>query len=146
MRALVSLRLPALAVALAAASAGCQHTPRNAGEAAEAETREPAPSRARREVISAEEIAKATEAQDAYDLVRRLRPTYLADRGATSFRSSVPRTAQVYVDNMRLGGLEQLRNIPRDNIAEIRFFSGPDATTRWGTGHSSGVIHVATKR
>ncbi len=37
----------------------------------------------------------------------------------------------VYVDSMRYGDLDALRNIPIVDIAEIRYIGGPDATTRW---------------
>jgi hypothetical protein len=146
------LRATTLGIAIGAAAAallgaGCNRASSGtAGAAAPADARRDAPARRNRDVISLDEIAATTEALNAYDLVRRLRPAFLADRGPQSFRTSVPRTAQVYVDNVRMGGIETLRDVPRDAIAEIRYYSGPDATTRWGTGHSSGVIFVATKR
>jgi outer membrane cobalamin receptor len=52
----------------------------------------------------------------------------------------------VYVDNVRFGDLETLQSIPITGIAEIRYMSGPDATTRWGTGVLGGVIEVIRKR
>jgi hypothetical protein len=99
-----------------------------------------------RDVISLAEIDAATGAQDAYDVVKQLRPGFLVDRGQTSIRAAAARRALVYVDNVRVGTVEWLRNIPRGEIAEIRYYSGLDATTRWGTGHGSGVIYVSTKR
>ena len=51
----------------------------------------------------------------------------------------------VFVDNIRYGDLEVLRDIPLIEIREIRFVSGPDATTRWGTGVVAGVIEVIRK-
>jgi len=47
---------------------------------------------------------------------------------------------------MLLGELITLQNIPVAEIAEIRYISGPDATTRWGTGVLGGVIEVIRKR
>ncbi len=48
----------------------------------------------------------------------------------------------VFVDNIRYGDLEASRDIPLVEISEIQFVSGPDATTRWGTGVVAGVIEV----
>jgi hypothetical protein len=48
----------------------------------------------------------------------------------------------VYMHNQRYGGVEWLRIFQSDNIAEIRYVNARDATTRWGTGHSGGVIEV----
>lgn len=59
-----------------------------------------------------------------------------------------PRVGVVaYVDDVRLGDLEQLRTVQRGTVREIRYIRGAtDATTRWGTGHSNGVIQVIVKR
>jgi hypothetical protein len=50
----------------------------------------------------------------------------------------------VYLNNVRHGGVMSLRDILVTDIQEIRFISASDATTRWGTGHGSGVIMVRT--
>jgi outer membrane cobalamin receptor len=49
------------------------------------------------------------------------------------------------VDNIRYGDLEVLRDIPINEILEIRYWSGPEATNRWGTGVVAGVIEVIRK-
>jgi hypothetical protein len=48
----------------------------------------------------------------------------------------------IYVNGMRAGPLEALRSISAVDVQEIRYISAADATTRWGTGHSGGVIEV----
>ena len=52
----------------------------------------------------------------------------------------------IYMDDVRLGEPSSLTNIPASRVKEIRFMNARDATTRYGTGHSSGVILVLTKR
>jgi len=52
----------------------------------------------------------------------------------------------VYVDNVRMGELSALGTIPVEIVQEIRFITGTEATTRWGTGVAGGVIHVITKK
>jgi hypothetical protein len=43
---------------------------------------------------------------------------------------------------VRHGDIQSLRSILIEEIAEVRFISASDATTRWGTGHAGGVIQV----
>ena len=95
--------------------------------------------------ITAAEFEDAN-AIDAFGVVRQLRPQWLRARGVTSFRESRVELPVVYVDNMRFGDLAVLQDIPIGEIAEIHYISGPDATTRWGTGVSGGVIEVIRKR
>ena len=83
---------------------------------------------------------------DAYGVVQQLRPQWLRSRGPASLRDSRGTLPTVYVDNMRFGDLVTLQNIPIDEIAEIRYINGPDATIRWGTGVVGGVIEVIRKR
>jgi hypothetical protein len=86
----------------------------------------------------------AVHSTDAYELLQRLRPQFLRSRGSVSMRNSSSSYPIVYLNNVRHGDLTSLRNIQVTDIDEIRFISGADATTRWGTGHGSGVILVST--
>lgn len=86
----------------------------------------------------------AVNAADAYALLQRLRPQFLRSRGSVSMRNSSDSYAIVYLNDVRHGGIMSLRDILVTDIQEIRFISGADATTRWGTGHGSGVILVRT--
>jgi hypothetical protein len=80
-------------------------------------------------------------ALSAYEVVARLRPDFLiAARAATPEAQRV-----VYVDGVRLGGIERLREIPAGMVEEIRFLSGIEATTRYGAGHSEGALVVTTR-
>lgn len=87
--------------------------------------------------------------QTALEVVQNLRPGMLIPRGTSptareSSTASVP--IVVYQDDVRLGDISSLANIPANRVKEIRVLSASDATTRYGTGHSSGVILVTTKR
>lgn len=86
----------------------------------------------------------AVHAADAYALLQRLRPQFLRSRGSVSMRDSSDSYPVVYLNNVRHGGLNSLRDILVNDIQEIRFIGAADATTRWGTGHASGVILVRT--
>ncbi len=90
-----------------------------------------------RNVISAEQLANSLD-RDVYDVIRRLRPAWLRPRGNL--------VALAFVDNTRLGDLEQLRSIAVEIVQEVRYYSATDATTRFGTGYPGGVVQVITKR
>jgi len=76
---------------------------------------------------------------DCYQAIQRLRPNWLRSRG-----SSPP---QILVDGSRqAGGLDLLRSYRAADIEEMRFISGTDATTRFGTGFDGGAIMLTTRR
>ena len=96
------------------------------------------------------ELLTEAEIEDAgvgttYDIVQRLRPAWLRTRSTGSMRSS-PQYAIVYIDGARVGGLEMLRRINSTDVRTIRYLGGPDATTRYGTGHEGGAILIETKK
>lgn len=91
--------------------------------------------------ITAEEIADAPAA-NAFDLVQRLRPSWLRVRGAGSIHTESP--IRVYVDGMSYGNLSSLRQISISDVVQLERLGAADATQRFGTGHTSGVILVYT--
>jgi len=84
-------------------------------------------------------------ATNAFDIVQQQRPQWIRPRGPTSFMAPDGELPAVYVDNVRYGDLEVLHDIPINEIVEIRYWSGPEATNRWGTGVVAGVIEVIKK-
>ncbi len=96
-----------------------------------------------RNLITAEELAAAPDL-NVFDAVRRLRPNWLRARGTESALGTVP--VVVYVDGMRRGDVDALSIIRLDEVTEIRFLDGPDATTRYGINVGGGVIEVVTRR
>jgi hypothetical protein len=93
--------------------------------------------------LAREEIL-ASGYQDAYSAVQALRPQWLWTRGTTSINS--PETIKVYLDNSRMGGVDQLRQIPVRSIASIRYMDALEATNRWGLDHGLGAILVSTRQ
>jgi hypothetical protein len=98
-----------------------------------------------RNVITQEEI-EAQPTSTAYELVQRLRPTWLRNRGPSSIRSGSPSLPVVYIDEVWSGGLEALSRVSTQIVREIQFINGRDATTKWGLDHGGGVIMVRTGR
>lgn len=103
--------------------------------------------------ITTEELREAGN-QSAYDVVQRLRPRWLVTRGTNSL-SETPRgwgagrqvvivpgndKIKVYLDDVRLGGVAEMRKIASDGLTSIRFLNPRDATLRYGTGHTHGAI------
>jgi hypothetical protein len=118
-----------------------------AGSAAQPATAQ-RPLRGSADIITEAEI-NAGAYQNALEAVRNLRPTMTRPRGVGSdgsgmYAASIP--IVVYMDDVRLGDVGSMVNIPTNRVKEIRFINARDATTRYGTGHSSGVILVTTKR
>ena len=99
------------------------------------------PIRGPADIISEAEI-KATSYQNALEVVQGLRPTMMRPRGTSTSQYQVV----AYMDDVRLIDLNGLSTIPSERVKEIRYINARDATTRWGTGHGSGVILVTTKR
>ncbi len=77
-----------------------------------------------------------------YDAVEALRPAWLRPRGPDSF--AFPSTVWVYIDDVRAGGVDVLQNLQPGLVNTVRWYSGPEATGRWGVDHGAGVIHVST--
>ena len=99
------------------------------------------------EISRAEIMERGANAHNAMQLIRRLRPAWLRSRGSNSFSVAGTEYAVVYVDNIRRpGGLSALFGVPSGEIRLMEFIGPADATTRWGTGHQTGVIRVVTGR
>jgi outer membrane cobalamin receptor len=97
-----------------------------------------------RNVITAAEI-EAADANTAYDVIVKLHANYLHSRGANSILLKQNKEPTVYLDQVEFGSINTLRSIPASNIAEIRFVSGWDAMTKYGSDHAAGVIQVFTR-
>lgn len=95
------------------------------------------------DVITAAELGP--HSGSARQVIERLRPRFLRVRGPTSLSNPDADRIVVYVDNSRMGGVEVLDQIQADDIAEIRYLSAPDATSRYGIGHSAGAILITRK-
>ena len=89
-----------------------------------------------RNLLTREEILRG-EYQTAYDAVLARRRTWLIQRADGETTKLV-----VYLDDMRLGGAEELRAIAVARISEIKYFDGTAAYARWGFGHDGGVVQV----
>ena len=98
-----------------------------------------------RNVITIAEIQSATvPTANLWDFIATARPHFLRDRGVGSFRDTSPVRAIVYLDGSMLGDIQVLKTINLSSVKLIQYMGGADATTRYGMGHSGGVILLST--
>jgi hypothetical protein len=108
----------------------------------------PTPAVHDRSVLTAEELHSGND-QNLYDVVLRLRPDWLRTRGASSIatgRAGNPDAdaIQVYVDQLRAGGPDALRQIATNHATLLKFYTPAEAQQRFGTGNVNGAIQVTT--
>jgi hypothetical protein len=110
-----------------------------------------------RRAITLEEIQKSGVTGSMYDLVYALRRNWLNTRGVGSLMES-PRYVTtedgkeqlvlgepeliVYLDQMKMGSVEQLRDLPIAGVVEVRYYDPSQATFKFGGGHSRGAIQI----
>jgi len=101
--------------------------------------------RARRsgDVITEAEI-RAGQWSDAYAMIAALRSGWLRTPGPESILGETDQV-QVYLNDVRLGGLATLRGLAVNDIARVQRVRPVDAAARWGPGHSNGAIVVTTR-
>ena len=126
-----------MAVALLAVSCASAGTPARSDSGVHQANRN-------RTVIAQEELRESS-ARDAYHAVQLLRPDWLRGRGSASMRDPTPAPVVVYVDGQRYGGASSLEQFRIGSFKELRYYNGSEATNRWGTGHSGGVIYLSTR-
>lgn len=98
-------------------------------------------------ILADEVAARASDAKTAYDIIKRLRPQFLRQRGSGSIRNYNPVPVRVYVDGiLQSQDVSALNEIMAYSVVEISYLNGSDATTRFGTGYENGAILVTTGR
>lgn len=102
------------------------------------------------DIITLDQIVRS-KATNAYDLIASLRPQMFTAHGAPTTRGQQPVTpgrqavpVVVYIDNVRVGPIAELKSLATLDIREIRYLSPRVATDRWGENHAGGVISVTT--
>jgi hypothetical protein len=105
---------------------------------------------ASRNVLTLEQI-NSVRASNAYEVVERLKSQWLRIRGTSQMPAAAgsPQFEEnpvlVYMDDQRLGTVDQLRRIEIAVVQYIRYYSPSEASARWGFNHGGGVIFVSTR-
>jgi hypothetical protein len=95
-------------------------------------------------VITEQEIA-TSNGSNAYEVVSRVRPAFLKQRGQTTITQGGSVYATVYVNSQQYGDVTSLRGISADQIREIRYYSSSEAVAKFGSQNGTGVIQIITK-
>jgi hypothetical protein len=82
--------------------------------------------------------------ENAFLIIRRLRPSWLRPRTQGTITNPEPAFPQVYLDQTHLGDANVLESISAAQIGSIEYMDALDATTRYGTGFTGGLIIVRT--
>ena len=99
--------------------------------------------RGSRDRLTEAEIATATGTPNAFDLVRRLRPAWLRNRGyASQPDNDGSSDVQVWYNGRHLGGPEMLREISIAQVVEMRYVDPIQARITYGPGNGRGVISI----
>jgi hypothetical protein len=126
-----------LSVALLVVLAGCGAREPGAGSSSSL--------RENHKRITVEEVRMGPQSS-AYDLVLALRPQWLRTRGPTSLGGTTESPVQVYLDGVRLGGVNVLRRISVPTVDSFQFMDPIEASSRWGFGHDNGAIMIISRR
>lgn len=94
-------------------------------------------------VIAEDELREAS-GQTLFDVVRALRPAWLRSRGPTTLLRQNEGALVVYVDGVRFGDMDSLRQLTPRSVRSARFYHPTDAQARFGPGHLQGAIEVTT--
>lgn len=81
----------------------------------------------------------------ALEAIRRLRPNWLRAGSRPSIAVATggnSRMPKVHLNGVPLQNLNELEQINAIDVREMRYLSGSDATTRFGTGYMNGAILV----
>lgn len=95
-------------------------------------------------VITREEIERS-RAVTALDAIQRLRPFYLSSRGANSVLLDPQLHAVVFLNEQEYGDITVLRNVQANDVQEIRYYNGTEATQKFGAQYGGGVIQLVSR-
>ena len=97
----------------------------------------------RGDVITAVEISR-TNYSNLFDVIQALRSRWLLTRGPTTILGPSSEV-QVHLDDVRLVGVQSLRNLSPVGVQYIQWFDPSTAAQRWGLGYGQGAIYVSTR-
>lgn len=95
-----------------------------------------------RDVITAEQLQSMSN-QTVYDVVRKLKPTWLQKRGQVSFRGNTEML--VVVDESQFHDLSLLTSLNASSVDEIRYMDPRKATNKYGIRASGGALLISTR-
>jgi len=95
-------------------------------------------------VVTSEELVRAGDVT-LYEALSKLRPAFLRSRGIIPGATTPAAPIQVYIDGMRMGETDHLRQIVAKNVQEVRFLEPQQAIARFGGNNSGGALVIILK-
>ena len=95
-------------------------------------------------VVTAEELQRAGDV-NLYEALGQLRPAFLRSRGIIPGATTPAAPIQVYIDGMRMGEPDHLRQIFAKTVAEVRFLEPQQAIARFGGNNTGGALVIILK-
>jgi hypothetical protein len=92
-----------------------------------------------------QEQLSASNADNLYDAINKLRPNWLSSRGPTSVTNSTPTGVDVFMGNTLLGKADYLHQVRPGDVSEVKYWDPGSAAARFGMGHPRGVIELTRK-
>ena len=147
MRIAIQLRVTAVVTALLL-QAGCLAGRQSAAglPAPDVASRTPTQAHSKASVVAEAELRGSEPGANVLQLLRRLRPEFLARHTYPKPGDPEDGYAVVYIDGILQGGLNTLQSIPVSFITEIRYLRATAAAEWVGRTHAGGVIAVSTYR
>jgi hypothetical protein len=91
--------------------------------------------------ITESELA-ATNSDNLYDAIVKLRPDWLTTRGPKSVTDMTLASVDVVMNGTTVGNVDYLREVRLLDVSGVRFWNAGQAATRFGMGHPRGVIEL----
>jgi hypothetical protein len=91
--------------------------------------------------ITETELA-ATNSDNLYDAIVKLRPDWLTTRGPKSVTDMTLASVDVVMNGTTVGNVDYLREVRLLDVSGVRFWNAGQAATRFGMGHPRGVIEL----
>lgn len=95
-----------------------------------------------RSVITHQEIEESGQV-NVLELIQVERPHWLRLRGSQSFFQEP--VIHVYIDGIRAGNTEILRDMSTNDVEAVRYYDARRAQFQFGSGHEHGAIEIVTQ-
>ncbi len=102
----------------------------------------PLQAQSRNDILTWEEIDRLKgKGGTAFDAVESLRPRWLRIRESSLVSGAIrSEGARVYMRGVDQGGVDYLRTIPAENVYELRWLSGNEASSRFGPTTGPAIV------
>jgi hypothetical protein len=97
------------------------------------------------DVLTQEEIRGALK-QNVHEVVSTLRPNWIRQRGQISFNDPTAGQVVVYINGVRVGGAEYLRQMSVLDVVSLRFVNSTEAGARFGIQQNGGAAILVDTR